>query len=278
MPAGVFGILRHYVALNLIAHVCCREAFDRLTEYSSLLLQHGDYGIHSTPREQLVAQTETAMAAQLQAVMGVLSTSCTSSASDTSAQTSDIINGSATTSGSAPLFASRRAVPHDQGAMLGSQEEQALRCMDTDAAASSAAAAACSVTEEAANEAAAEQALPADPDEDIFGGAEAQQHQLPTVHHLPIQANGQKSDETEALSDAHQCGRLQNDMAVSVSTLSMPASQDTGSASGFVYDDSSGTWFNADLGYFYDTTQGLYGDASSGKWYSYVDGMYQLVC
>lgn len=244
-----------------------------------MLLQHGDYGIHSTPREQLVAQTDAAMAAQLQAVMGVLSTTCTSSASDTSAQTSDTGNRSATFSGSAPLFASRHAGPHDQGAMPGSQEEPASHSMDTDAAAPSVATlAASSVTEEAANEAAAEQALPADPDEDIFVGAKAQQHQLPTVHHSSTQAFNEKCGDTDTSSGAHQGDRLQDELAISVSTRSMPASQHTGSARGFVYDDSSGTWFNADLGYFYDTTQGLYGDASSGKWYSYVDGMYQLVC
>ena len=273
MVAGVFGVLRHCVAplLHLIAHVCCREVFDRLTEYSSLLLQHGDYSIHSTSREELVAQTDAAMAAQLQAVMGVLSTSCTSSVSDTSAQTSDTCNRSATFSGSAPLFASRRPCPHDQG-VLGSCEEKASHSMDTDAPApSKVALAGFSVTEEAANETAVEQALPADPEEDIFAGAEAQQHQSPVVHHSGTQPFNSEPDE-------NQGDRLQNESAMSVSTLDMSASQNTCSANGFVYDDSSGTWFNADLGYFYDATHGLYGDASSGKWYSYVDGMYQLVC
>ena len=271
MLAGVIGILRHSVApsLSLVAHACCREAFDRLTEYSSLLLQHGDYGIHSTPREQLAAQTDEAMAAQLQAVMGVLST-CTPSASDTSAET--------TCSEGAPMFVSSCASPRDEGAMPGIQGEQASHSKDTDAAAPSAVTLADSSITEAPHEAAAEQALPADPDEDIFAGAEAQQHQMPVVHHSPTQAFDQKRDEAKASSDAHQCDRLQNELVSSVSTHGLPASQDTGSASGFVYDDSSGTWFNADLGYFYDATQGLYGDASSGKWYSYVDGMYQLVC
>ena len=35
------------------AHVC-REVFDRLTEYSSLLLDHGDYLIHSQSREGIL--------------------------------------------------------------------------------------------------------------------------------------------------------------------------------------------------------------------------------
>lgn len=52
----------------------CRAQFDRLTEYSSLLLQHGENNIYSTPREQLAAQLETSEAAELQAVMGILST------------------------------------------------------------------------------------------------------------------------------------------------------------------------------------------------------------
>ena len=262
------------IVMDLIGHVCCREAFDRLTEYSSLLLQHGDYGIHSTPREQLLAETDAAMAAQLQAVMGVLSTSCTSSASDASAQTSDMGNRTATLGGSAPLFASQGAA-----AMPGSEEEHASHGMNIDAAASSAAMlAGTSITQEAAHEAAAEQPLPADPDEDIFGNAEAQQQHLLIVHGLSAQALNQSGDEKEAPSDARQRDNLQNEVAIAVSTSSLPASQGTGSASGFVYDDSSGTWFNAELGYFYDTTQDLYGDAASGKWYSYVDGMYQLVC
>lgn len=52
----------------------CRAQFDRLTEYSSLLLQHGENNIYSTPREQLAAQLEISEAAELQAVMGILST------------------------------------------------------------------------------------------------------------------------------------------------------------------------------------------------------------
>lgn len=214
------------------------------------------------------------MAAQLQAVMGVLSTSCSSSVSEASVQTSDVGNRNATFGGSAPLFAS-----HGAAAMPGSEELQASHGMDTDAAAPSAAALAGSnVTQDAANDAAVEQPLPADPDEDIFGGAEARQQHLPIVHGSTIQALNQDGDEAEASSGARQGDKLQDEMAIAVSTSSMPASTGTGSASGFVYDDSSGTWFNADLGYFYDTTQDLYGDAASGKWYSYVDGMYQLVC
>ena len=278
-------ILRHCgePSRDLLTHGCCREAFDRLTEYSSLLLQHGDYSIHSTPREQLIAQTDAAMAAQLQAVMGVLSTSCTSTASDTSAQTSDTGTISATFSGSAPLFASHRANPKKRRAMQGSNQEERLQDMDPDAAAPSAAElASSSVTEEAAKEAAGEQAIPADPDEDIFGGAEPQQLQTQIMRDSSGQVSNQGRDETVSSSDRGQEGdRLglhHCEMASSVSTSGAPASQDCASASGFVFDDSSGTWFNADLGYFYDATQGLYGDASSGKWYTYVDGMYQLVC
>lgn len=246
-----------------------------------MLLQHGDYSIHSTPREQLIAQTDAAMAAQLQAVMGVLSTSCTSTASDTSAQTSDTGIISPTFSGSAPLFASHHASPREQRAMQGSNWEEELQDMDADAAAPSAAElAGSSVTEEAAKEAAGEQAVPADPDEDIFGGAEPQQLQSQIVRDPPGQVSNQVRDETTLSShNAHDDDRLglhNCETAISVGTSVAPASQD--SASGFVFDDSSGTWFNADLGYFYDATQGLYGDASSGKWYTYVDGMYQLVC
>ncbi|KAL3150641.1 hypothetical protein ABBQ32_000442 [Trebouxia sp. C0010 RCD-2024] len=258
-----------------------REAFDRLTEYSSLLLQHGDYNIHSTPREKLVAQTDAAEAAQLQAVMGVLSTSCTSTASDTSAQTSDLETHSATFSGSAPMFASR-AASHKPGAMPGRNEQEASDSMDVDFAVPSAAELAASSATEAAADA-AEHAVPADPDEDIFGGAEPQQQQFPDVHGSPKQAGNQESGEAAALSvAADQVGQADTDMGLhksgtvsSASTSALPSSQSINS--GFVYDDSSGTWYNAELGYFYDATQGLYGDASSGTWYSYVDGKYQLV-
>ncbi|KAL0034521.1 hypothetical protein WJX79_006547 [Trebouxia sp. C0005] len=46
-----------------------RDAFERLTEYSSLLLQHGDYNIHSTKREQIAAETDAVASQQyLQAI------------------------------------------------------------------------------------------------------------------------------------------------------------------------------------------------------------------
>ena len=255
---------------------CCREAFDRLTEYSSLLLQHGDYSIHSTPREQLVAQTDAAEAAQLQAVMGVLSTFCTSTASDMSAQTDDVGNSIATFSGSAPMFVSYHAGPQAQGTLPGRNEAEASDGMDADTAAPSAAdLTASSVTEEAATADTAEQAVPADPDEDIFGGAETQQQQLAGV----CDSLGSNQDCGETLPssvDVHQDAKCHRP------AMSGPASRGVtpahGIGSGFVYDDASGTWYNADSGYFYDATQGLYGDASSGKWYSYSDGMYQLVC
>lgn len=167
--------------------------------------------------------------------------------------------------------------------MQGSHQEEAAQDMDADAAAPSAAElASSSISEEAAKEAAGEQAVPADPDEDIFGGAEPQQLQSQIVQDPPGQVSNQGCDETSTSSDRGQegdrPGLLSCEMASSVSPRGARASQDCASASGFVFDDSSGTWFNADLGYFYDATQGLYGDASSGKWYSYVDGMYQLVC
>lgn len=248
-----------------------------------MLLQHGDYNIHSTPREKLVAQTDAAEAAQLQAVMGVLSTSCTSTASDTSAQTSDLEMHSATFSGSAPMFASHRAASHKPGAMPGSNEQEASDSMDAEVAVPSAAElAASSATEAAAH--AAEHAVPADPDEDIFGGADPQQQQFPDVHGSTRQARNQESGEAAASSvgadqvkqaDTHM-GLHKSGTVSPASTNVLPSSQ--GISNGFVYDDSSGTWYNAELGYFYDATQGLYGDASSGKWYSYVDGKYQLVC
>lgn len=52
----------------------CRAEFDRLTEYSSLLLQHGDNDIYSTTPEEMAVQLEADEAAELQAVMGILST------------------------------------------------------------------------------------------------------------------------------------------------------------------------------------------------------------
>lgn len=244
-----------------------------------MLLQHGDYSIHTTPREQLVAQTDAAEAAQLQAVVGVLSTSCTSIASDTSAQTSDQY---ASFSGSAPMFAPNRAGPHKAGAMPDSKGEEASDGMDVDVAAPSAAEmTASSATEEAAD--AAEHAVPADPDEDIFAGAETQQPQLTAVHDSHPQAGNEDSGEAATSSVVAAQGEqapgyvgLRSEMVKPASNSVTPASQ--GISRGFEYDDSSGTWYNAELGYYYDATQGLYGDASSGKWYSYADGKYQLMC
>ncbi len=37
-----------------LCEAMCREVFNRLTEYSSLLLDHGDYLIHSQAREEIL--------------------------------------------------------------------------------------------------------------------------------------------------------------------------------------------------------------------------------
>ena len=46
---------------------------------------------------------------------------------------------------------------------------------------------------------------------------------------------------------------------------------------GFVFDTSTGMWYNTAMGCFFDQKRQLYGDAASGRWYAYQDGKYQLV-
>ncbi len=45
---------------------------------------------------------------------------------------------------------------------------------------------------------------------------------------------------------------------------------------GFEFDQSSGLYYNTNLGCYFDAQKQLYGDASSGQWYSFEDGAYKL--
>lgn len=226
----------------------------------------------TTPREQLVSETDAAEAAQLQAVMGVLSTACTSTASDSSAQTHDMALASASHTGSQLPITHGDADGQGETAMASSAEQDSIGGMDLDAAAPSVAELAGSiVTEQAAAAAAAERAAPADPNEDIFGGAQTQSEQTPTNQQEGTSATSHHASQDTLLNQPQS-----SHPSVPAVSVSNNSSQDI--TSGFVYDESSGTWYNADSGYYYDATQGLYGDASSGQWYSYTDGAYQPVC
>lgn len=262
----------------------CRDAFDRLTEYSSLLLQHGDYNIHSTKREQIAAETDAGEAAQLQAIMGVLTTACTSTASQDSSQTNAIRPTSSalqlTSAALEPVqLTAIRATPSiEERAMPSTSGLEDSDGMDVDAP-SVAELAGSGAAEAAAEAAAAEQAVPADPDEDIFGALNAapMQAAAATQQQLPFQESQAPIAKSDS-SDHDQQGWAAASAIPESSAFggNVSNTQDTGS--GFLYDAASGTWYNADLGYYYDATQGLYGDATSGQWYSFKDGTYQLVC
>lgn len=250
---------------QLLCFFGCREAFDRLTEYSSLLLQHGDYNIHSTPREQIVAETDTAEAAQLQAVMGVLSTACPSSSSQIAIHNSmsETINHVADTDGPEVGHSDLtgvRAVP-------SAARAEAADGMEVDAPSLM------QLAGSGITEAAAEQTVPADPDEDIFGvvnEAAGIVQQKPDVHDQTASTVAYMGDVSNKPQQAgSSAGSSMNGDNESIS-------QNLGS--GFLYDESSGTWYNAELGYYYDASHGLYGDPLSGQWYNYADGTYQLVC
>ena len=43
---------------------------------------------------------------------------------------------------------------------------------------------------------------------------------------------------------------------------------------GFEFSESSGMYYNSDLGCYYDPKQQLYRDASSGRWYRFENGGY----
>ena len=262
----------------------CRDAFDRLTEYSSLLLQHGDYNIHSTKREQIAAETDAGEAAQLQAIMGVLTTACTSTASQDSSQTNAIRPSSSalqlTSAALKPVqLTVIRATPSiEERAMPSTSGLEDSDGMDVDAP-SVAELAGSGAAEAAAEAAAAEQAVPADPDEDIFGALNAAPMQAAAApqQQLPFQESQAPIAKSDS-SDHDQQGWAAASAIPESSAFggNVSNTQDTGS--GFLYDATSGTWYNADLGYYYDATQGLYGDATSGQWYSFKDGTYQLVC
>ena len=262
----------------------CRDAFDRLTEYSSLLLQHGDYNIHSTKREQIAAETDAGEAAQLQAVMGVLTTACTSTASQDSSQTNGIRPASTalhlTPAALEPvqLTATWATPSTEERAMPSTSVLEDSDGMVIDAP-SVAELAGSGAAEAAAEAAAAEQAVPADPDEDIFGALSTapMQAAIATQQQLPFQASQAPITKSDISDHDHQRGAAASAIPESSASGAIVSEmQDTGS--GFLYDEASGTWYNADLGYYYDATQGLYGDATSGQWYSFKDGTYQLVC
>ena len=113
---------------------------------------------------------------------------------------------------------------------------------------------------------AAAQVPPPDPAEniDIFGDVAQEDHEANEADQEPAEAAALLQGENR---DLNQSADIEN------ATLPSQSMQN-----GFLYDESSGTWYNADLGYYYDASQGLYGDASSGQWYAYKDGTYQLVC
>ena len=170
--------------------------------------------------------------------------------------------------------------------MASSAEQVKDDNMDVDAPAPSVAELAGSETAvEAAAAAAADQAAPADPDEDIFGNVQATPQQRADLGaSLPQTASQQQGQVPPSSSETHpqsqQDAKLQEPVSDEASSDAGTGarSADQAISSGFVYDESSGTWFNADLGYYYDASQGLYGDASSGRWYSYTNGAYQPVC
>ena len=211
-----------------------------------MLLQYGDYNIHSTPCEQLVEDTDAAEAAQLQAVMGVLSTSYPSSASDSSAQTSDMGPILASDSLGTSRIKSQHADAQGTRALPSSAGLDNLDGMEVDAPAPSVAELAASeVTQEAAVAAAAEHAMPADPDEDIFGAADAQPRQTGNpdgpVQHTPSHHQQSASVVHSSVSDSQS---QQDGKPHDQATLVNPTAAMQGADSGFVYDESSGTWYS----------------------------------
>ena len=179
----------------------CRAAFDRLTEYASLLLQHGDRDIYSTPREEIAIQLEAGEAAELKAVMGNLP---------------------------------------EELKTYGSIAEQSF-----------------------AEQPATGQQAPADPEVDMFGEPEPQPQAATAVSDAAVDPEHTVSVPANQQADDASC--------------SVDGPEGPQTHSNFTFDESTGTWFNADLGYYYDASHGLYGDAASGHWYSYRDGAYQLV-
>ena len=209
----------------------------------------------------MAADIDAAEAAQLQAVMGVLSTACPST-DDLSAQqhsSIDKVQGTNDTTDTEITSTSRMEVDVSEEAHAPSVTQ--LTTSGT--------------TEAAAAAAVAAQPVPADPDEDIFG-ATAQDTVATAQGSQSAQDPGAASaSQSQTGSDSsHQATQSQNMQRAAQSNETQ--SQDMGQ--GFLFDESSGTWYNADLGYYYDASQGLYGDASSGHWYMYRDGTYEQFC
>lgn len=289
----------------------CRNAFDRLTALSNILLVNGDYHVHGNSRELLQADL-------LQHASGIPSGRPPPMAApeQPAASSSAAIErqGSRDTHGWR-AFAAGLEAPGSGGAVQDGATAQAV-----------------------GGNAGGPAAAPADPEEDIFegsslvdqaytdGNAAANEEaiikpeqapgalldrsqsltaQQETAIGTPLDASVQHHDPSEhataSLPGEQSCGpssaeSMDAEAVAAANSARQPspscnsvdtnmvfaephsaAADESAPMEGFEYDADSGYFYNSLIGAYYDPYNRLFGDAASGHWFSLKNGEYQVV-
>ncbi|KAL0033686.1 hypothetical protein WJX77_000584 [Trebouxia sp. C0004] len=232
-----------------------RDAFDSSQSTLACLLQHWDYNIHSTKREQIAAETDAGEAAQLQAVMGVLTTACTSNSITDPSQTDAIRPTSSalhlTPAALEPVhLVAIKAMPNSEERGM----QSTIGLGDSDGMAVDAPSVAelgrlrccCKQLAEAA---AAEQAVRLTLMKTFFGGPERSSNASYSSYTAAAGRFRRHRFLLQSLISVIMTGRGGQQLLPFLKHQPVAQmwsnAQDTGS--GFLYDEPSGTWYNAGL-------------------------------
>eukprot|EP00891_Asterochloris_glomerata_P003074 jgi/Astpho2/3074/Aster-x0561 len=225
-----------------------RASFDRLTELSSILVNHGDLLVHSKSRERLQREVDRAENGALEAVLRLISRGAGPSSGAAS-------SGGATGTESDASASGRPPAAHEPAAEAPASMESML----------DAAVAACEAgLQVAPNQDVSEADPAADPGNDIFGGPTASNTAAQDKHDVAASA----SEQAQTASLASPSGQAQTKM-LSTDAAAIPVQSAPESSDDFTFDENTGTWYSQEQGYFWDAARQLYGDASSGQWYSW---------
>jgi hypothetical protein len=267
-----------------------KEAFDALTEASTMLLEGGDYLIHSMAREeverQLAAQKGCGWLACVHVVThsgGVLRYLFLHISCDEAWTRFEVTVGHPPPPFCLPpCRVGAGGEEGGRGSDLGSSLARQLLQGAVGGVAVIAALDAAPMSEVTA-------AVPVDADEDIFAAevddkdevdCKAEGHEEGDREEAGLMGLGQgmgRSSNVSSTSTAHVSGS--ESMAFRIG--SMGGSGDgarENSMEGFQLDETTGWLYNNELGAFYDPHQRLWGDALSGMWYRFTaEGKYELV-
>ncbi|PRW58842.1 CD2 antigen cytoplasmic tail-binding 2 [Chlorella sorokiniana] len=279
-----------------------QEKFEQLTELSSVLMDQGEYSVHSMTREQLERSIQDGGSGAEQG-------------GGSAAGAAPIVRqpAAASASGNAGQQLAERLLAAAAGAGGGGGGGQNG---SSKGPANGAAGGGGEDAAPAAQQAAADADL-----EDMFaeqepataGSANADPAR-PSAHSSAAPAAGQPSEQPQQAQQG-DAGSIQRDASGDAhmqeaeqpeAAAQQQAAQQAGGAAagtqpqqtqaqeqpqgaaaggqppeldGFVLDQSTGLWYNSDLGMYFDSGRRLFGDSSSGQWYSYdaASGQYTPV-